>query len=97
MELAEVLGKDPGPPPTYHVIFRVVADHGRHSCPSYDDDDETWVRNMQQQVRADVRARRDWESLATEEKELVRNFVAAQAVPAGAYTACPLWADLADA
>ena len=47
-----------------------------------DDDDETWVRNMQQQVRADVRARRDWESLATEEKELVRNFVAAQAVPA---------------
>ena len=26
-----------------------------------DDDDETWVRNMQQQVRADVRARRDWD------------------------------------
>ena len=35
MELVEVLGKDPGPPPTYHVIFRVVADHGRHSCPSW--------------------------------------------------------------
>ena len=35
MELVWVLGKDPGPPPTYHVIFRVVADHGRHSCPSW--------------------------------------------------------------
>ena len=35
MELVRVLGKDPGPPPTYHVIFRVVADHGRHSCPSW--------------------------------------------------------------
>ena len=35
MELVRVLGKDPGPPPIYHVIFRVVADHGRHSCPSW--------------------------------------------------------------
>ena len=26
MELEEVLEKDPGPPPTYEVIFRVVAD-----------------------------------------------------------------------
>ena len=26
MELEEVLGKRPGPPPTYEVIFRVVAD-----------------------------------------------------------------------
>ena len=35
MELDEVVGKRPGPPPTYRVIFRVVAAGRRRSPPTW--------------------------------------------------------------
>ena len=66
------------------------------SIPLRYDDDEGWVRNMQRQVRANVQTQRDWESLEADEKELVRNFVAAQAIPADAFTGCPVRPNLAD-